>query len=297
MHRILVLQPFGVKAGHDFDRTYGLMSEAIRAAGSDVETVRLDDLAAAGSVEDALQSAIAASSLVVCDVTFLNPYVMYQAGFAHALGKPTLMLAARGESLPFDLRSVRFLVYDPAETRGKWVGELTQLVRRALDQPSDFVRRSVPPDAKPISKVFISYSHADASVLKRLLVHLRPLERKGLIDPWADTKLKAGDRWREEIEAALGRARVAVLLITADFLASEFVVSNELPALLRKAESEGTKIIPVIVKACRFARDTDLSAFQAINEPHRPLLSLAEADQEVLYDRIAEAVEQSVAVV
>jgi hypothetical protein len=57
MQKILVLQPNGVKACHDFDRTFGLISEAIRAKALDVETVRSDALAATGSVDDFLQTA------------------------------------------------------------------------------------------------------------------------------------------------------------------------------------------------------------------------------------------------
>ena len=82
------------------------------------------------------------------------------------------------------------------------------------------------------SQVFVSYSHADAEHLQRLRVHLRPFERAGLVDVWADTRLRPGQRWRQEIELALERAAVSILLVSADFLASDFVADNELPPLL-----------------------------------------------------------------
>ena len=144
--------------------------------------------------------------------------------------------------------------------------------------------------SKPL--IFISYSHKDTEFLNRLLVHLQPLEYEGVIDFWVDTKIQAGDKWRNEIEKALKHARAAILLVSADFLASEFIVKNELPPLLEKAEMEGTHIIPVIIKPCRFARDKNLSRFQAINSPSSPLIMLAEGDQEKIYDQIAEAVEK-----
>jgi hypothetical protein len=124
------------------------------------------------------------------------------------------------------------------------------------------------------------------------MIHLHPLEKQGQIDLWADTKLTAGDKWKTEIEQALNRSRVAILLITADFLASDFIVDNELPPLLTKAESQGTGIIPVILKPCRFTRDRNLSSFQAINDPNAPLVTLPEAEQEKIYDKISEAVER-----
>lgn len=75
----------------------------------------------------------------------------------------------------------------------------------------------------------MSYSHADRDALDRLLVHLKPLQRNGTLDVWADTQINAGDRWEQEIENALSRAAVAVLLVSADFMASDFIIDNELP--------------------------------------------------------------------
>jgi V8-like Glu-specific endopeptidase len=140
-------------------------------------------------------------------------------------------------------------------------------------------------------KVFISYSHKDKKYLERLLVHLRPLQKDGLIDLWVDTKLKAGDRWKIEIENALKRARAAILLVSADFLSSGFIVDNELPPLLKKAKIEGTRIIPVILKPCRFTRDKNLSIFQAINDPLKSIIKLSSAEREKIYDRIADEIE------
>jgi TIR domain len=55
------------------------------------------------------------------------------------------------------------------------------------------------------------------------------LEKKGLIDPWVDTRISAGEKWKEEIRKALAQARAGVLLISADFVASNFIIDNELP--------------------------------------------------------------------
>jgi len=142
------------------------------------------------------------------------------------------------------------------------------------------------------SQIFISYSHNDREYLDRLLIHLKPLEKEGLIDVWADTRLKAGDQWRVEIKKALDRASVAILLVSADFLASDFITENELPPLLRKAQEQGTRIIPVILKPCRFARDKNLQQFQAFNNPSETVVRMTAGKQEKLYDALAAEVER-----
>lgn len=152
------------------------------------------------------------------------------------------------------------------------------------------ISRSAPlGSARPQPKlhVFISYSHSDQSCHDRLRVHLKPLERTSQLDCWSDTRIQAGDRWRNEIAQQIERAAVAVLLVSADFLASDFIVNQELQPLLIKAEAKGTRIIPVVLKHCGFVRDPALSNFQCINDPKTPLMSLAEIDQERVYDHIA----------
>jgi hypothetical protein len=123
------------------------------------------------------------------------------------------------------------------------------------------------------------------------MIHLKPLEKQGLIDTWVDTRLMAGDKWKKEIEKALKNAKVGILLISADFLASDFIISNELPPLLHSAEEAGTLIIPVILKPCRFLRDKNLREFQAINLPDEPLSQVNDNEREIIYDSIAQRIE------
>jgi hypothetical protein len=89
------------------------------------------------------------------------------------------------------------------------------------------------------STVFISYSHKDRKYLERLQVHLTDLARKGVIDLWSDTKITPGANWREEVRSAIEAAAIAVLLVSADFLASQFIAENELPPLLKSAKKQG----------------------------------------------------------
>jgi hypothetical protein len=145
-------------------------------------------------------------------------------------------------------------------------------------------------DTSPRPKVFISYCHTDKQVLDRLLVHLKPFERESVLVCWSDTRIKSGDKWKDEIARNLEDAVIAVLLISADFLASDFIVNNELPPILLKAETAGLRVLPVIVKPCGFTRNRVLGAFQSANDPKNPLLGMSTIEQEALYDKVADEV-------
>jgi hypothetical protein len=142
------------------------------------------------------------------------------------------------------------------------------------------------------NQVFISYSHQDKKWLERLQVHLRPLERNG-VDRWDDTRIKAGQDWMAEIKQALDSAKVAVLLISADFLASGFIHDDELPSLLAAAEGEGVRILPVIIGDSLYA-DSSLGRFQAVNSPDQPLEGLSKAKWSPVLVKVAKAVQEAV---
>src|SRR2546423_5772777 len=143
------------------------------------------------------------------------------------------------------------------------------------------------------TKVFISYSHQDAEWLQRLRVHLKPLEREHRIDIWDDTRIRPGSKWRKEIKQALAATKVAVLLVSADFLASDFIATDELPPLLSAAEKEGAVILPVILSPSRFLKTPSLAQFQSVNLPSRPLIGMAKDEQEAVLVSVSEAIEAS----
>ena len=140
--------------------------------------------------------------------------------------------------------------------------------------------------------VFVSYSHRDVQWLERVKVHLQPVVEAGALELWSDHKIEGGDLWRKELDEALAAAKVAVLLVTADFFASKFIQLEELPAILERAHGRGTIILPVIISASRFTREPQLAAFQSINDPSAPLAGLAEPDQEAVLDRLSKRVEE-----
>ena len=143
-------------------------------------------------------------------------------------------------------------------------------------------------EAKP---VFVSYARKDKKWLDRLMVHLKPLERAGKIIAWADTCIHAGEDWRTEVETALENAQVAILLVSADFLASDFIAKNELPPLLTAAKTKGLIIIPIIVKPCLYEKISALASLQSINPPSKPLIRLREVDRENYFVKLSIQIE------
>jgi len=76
------------------------------------------------------------------------------------------------------------------------------------------------------------------------------LEREGLIELWIDTRLEPGDLWNQEIDAGLEATDAAVLLVSKNFHASEYIAKNELPVLLRKMHADSSLILPVFLESC-----------------------------------------------
>jgi hypothetical protein len=141
-------------------------------------------------------------------------------------------------------------------------------------------------------KVFVSYSHKDMAWLERVQVHLGPLAGVGELDLWDDTRIKSGQRWPDEIKDALTQAEVAVLLISANFYASEFVAAKELPRLLEAERERGLVIVGLHINPSRFDRDEILSAYQSVNQPDHPIEGLSKTEQEKVFDNLARRIEE-----
>ncbi|MFN5465258.1 MAG: macro domain-containing protein [Cyanobacteriota bacterium] len=150
-----------------------------------------------------------------------------------------------------------------------------------------------PPPASPErtvgTDVFISYSHKDQKWLKLLQVFLQPLVRKGALSLWDDTKIDPGTKWREAIETALRSSKVAVLLVSKDFLASPFIAEHELPTLLAAAESRGLTIIWVYLSPCLY-QESGVGAYQAAHDTSRTISSLRGAKREEVLVNICQKI-------
>ncbi len=140
-------------------------------------------------------------------------------------------------------------------------------------------------DAPPF---FVSYSHHDAD-WRALLFDSVLSTTFGDYPVWSDASLRAGDAWREQIDAQLARCAVAVLLVSPHFLASSFIAERELPVILQRAASGGLRIvwIPLALGHDTLAAQRpELAALQgglgyALALPARPQDCQAEALEKV----------------
>jgi hypothetical protein len=120
------------------------------------------------------------------------------------------------------------------------------------------------------TQVFISYCQQDERWLERLETHLRPLVRSGALDVWSDRRIAPGLKRGEELEKALARAKVAVLLVSPDYLASDFINQQVLNPLLKAAEKEEASIFWLPIKHSLY-QYTELRDYQPLVDPSKPL--------------------------
>jgi hypothetical protein len=146
---------------------------------------------------------------------------------------------------------------------------------------------------KNVSRIFVSYARVNQQWLQKVKVHLQALKNYGQIEfeYWDDTQLIAGDKWETMIAQELDGADVAILLISTEFFASEFIKAKELAPLLKNAEAKGTRIIPVVISHSIFS-NTQIAQFQAVNDPLLPLNSLMDAEQDKILVKMCHDIEK-----
>jgi pimeloyl-ACP methyl ester carboxylesterase len=141
------------------------------------------------------------------------------------------------------------------------------------------------PKPKRLNRIFVSYSHRDSEWLDELKTMLNPF----LTDPdelelWTDAKIREGSMWLDEIRKALATCRVAVLLVSSEFLASEFIRKEELPEIVRAVDQGQVHLVWLYLSPALY-EVTVLRQYQAAHDVGRPLESLEKVEQrQVLKD-------------
>lgn len=108
----------------------------------------------------------------------------------------------------------------------------------------------MPPDpAAPPVSLFYSYAHEDEALRDELRGHLKILERRGLLSSWHDREIKAGEDWHAKIDEQLQMADLVLLLVSKDFIESDYIFGNELTVAMQRHQAGFATVVPIIVRA------------------------------------------------
>ena len=113
-------------------------------------------------------------------------------------------------------------------------------------------------------RVFISYSHQDKAALDRLHVHLKNLLRQSHIETWYDRDILAGSELDAEIERELEAADLFLLMISSDFIASDYCVEREMKRALERQANGNARVVPIIVGECDWKAMSELRQIKAV---------------------------------
>lgn len=186
----------------------------------------------------------------------------------------------RYHSLPIDVDSLSEYIQELEQ-------KISTLPPRHLEAPKPTTLSHPEPTVR--DQVFVSYSKEDQNWLDKLKKIIRPAIRSEHCSLWDNTQIEAGLPWQAEVRKALARAKVAVLLVSANFLDSEFIVQEEFPTLLEAAEHEGLKIIWVYLSPCLYQYSA-VKDYQPAHDVTQPLSHFSESDQQAILSKVAEKI-------
>lgn len=131
------------------------------------------------------------------------------------------------------------------------------------------------------AQLFISYSHKDKVLRDQLETHLSTLKREKRISTWHDRRITAGTEWKGEIDEQLKNSNVILLLVTANFLASDYCHDVELRYAIEQHEQGNARVIPVILRPCDW-KTTIFAKLQALPTDGKPVIDWKTRDNAFL---------------
>ena len=157
------------------------------------------------------------------------------------------------------------------------IGETVPKISLPSNQPSSTKEATSVQSTEP-TEVFFSYSHKDEQLRDELAKHLSILKRQGIITAWHDREISAGRKWAGEIDAHLNTAHVILLLISPDFLASDYCYDIELTRAMERHAAREARVIPVILREVDW-KGAPIGKLQALPKNERPVTSWENRDQ------------------
>ena len=130
---------------------------------------------------------------------------------------------------------------------------------------------------KPVT-LFYSYSHKDEEIRDELEKHLSILKRQEIISEWHDRKIKVGREWDEQIDQQLQSASIILLLVSSDFLASDYCYGKELKIAMERHEKGEARVIPIIIRSVDW-NQTPFGKLQALPKDAKAVKSWNDIDE------------------
>ena len=139
-----------------------------------------------------------------------------------------------------------------------------------------------PDNTAPVS-LFYSYAHEDEALRDELAGHLKILERRGLISAWHDRRIVPGQAWGQAIDQHLTTADLVLLLVSKDFIGSDYIWGVELAQAMQRQQAQQCEVVPIIVRAVDIdpadADDLPFLKLQALPPDLKPVTSWANRDE------------------
>ncbi len=148
--------------------------------------------------------------------------------------------------------------------------------------------------ATSLLKIFISYSHKDETFKDELITMLAGLQNRGIVDAWQDRRIEPGDEWYTSIHDAMDECDLALLLISADYIASRFIQNEEQPKLLQRRREMQLRVIPIIVRPCTWQSEPVLKDLQALPKDGKPVITFPQdtGARDQVWTEIANVIEK-----
>lgn len=174
--------------------------------------------------------------------------------------------------------------YFEGETAYSWMAlkavadEVTMSSSSVPVSPMASAPQIAPTKAKAPVQVFFSYSHRDEDLRDELSKHLSILKRQGVIHEWHDRQIPAGSEWKEAIDDRMNQAQVILLLISSDFLASDYCHEIEMKRALERHDNKEAIVIPIILRSCDW-QGALFGKLQALPKDAKPVTKWPDKDE------------------
>jgi hypothetical protein len=120
-------------------------------------------------------------------------------------------------------------------------------------------------------EIFVCYARKDEKFVKKIKTHLNPLQRQGRVNIWHDRNINAGIQWQHEIDVHLNTAQIILLLVSPDFMASNYCYSIEMKRAMERHESGEARVVPIILRPLHGWEEGPFGKLQALPTDASPV--------------------------